>query len=57
MIDAIALGHSSNATVAEMPDLLTKREYEKLLADLQRIIREGKEEAERRVHQSRSHTR
>ena len=30
-----------------MPDLVTKTEYKKLLADLQRIIREGKEEAER----------
>ena len=35
-----------------MPDLLTKREYKKLLSDLQRIIREGKEEAERAAAQA-----
>ena len=31
----------------EMPDLIPKRDYKKLLTDLQRIIREGKQEAER----------
>jgi len=41
-----------SATVAEMPDLLTKRNYKKLLTDLQRIIREGKEDAERAAAQA-----
>ena len=31
----------------EMSDLIPKRDYKKLLTDLQRIIREGKQEAER----------
>ena len=35
-----------------MPDLISKREYNKLLSDLQRIIREGKEEAERAAAQA-----
>ena len=35
-----------------MPDLVTKRQYTKLLADLRRIIREGKEEAERAATQA-----
>ncbi len=35
-----------------MPNLVTKTEYKKLLADLQRIIREGKEEAERAAAQA-----
>ena len=35
-----------------MPDLLNKRRYNKLLADLRRIIREGKEEAERAAAQA-----
>ena len=37
---------------AEMPDLLSKREYKKLLTDLRRIIGEGKAEAERAVAQA-----
>ena len=40
-----------SALGAEMLDLVTKTEYKKLLADLQRIIREGKEEAERAATQ------
>jgi endonuclease YncB( thermonuclease family) len=36
-----------SATVAEMREILSKREYNKLLSDLRRIIREGKQEAER----------
>ena len=36
----------------EMADLLTKRDYQKLLTDLRRIIREGKEEAERAAAQA-----
>ena len=35
-----------------MPDLITKREYKKLLTDLQRIIREGTQEAERAATQA-----
>jgi hypothetical protein len=35
-----------------MQELLSKREYKKLLSDLQRIIREGKEEAERAAAQA-----
>jgi endonuclease YncB( thermonuclease family) len=35
-----------------MPDLVTKTQYKKLLADLRRIIREGKEEAERAATQA-----
>ena len=35
-----------------MPDLLSKREYNKLLSDLRRIVREGKEEAERAAAQA-----
>jgi len=35
-----------------MPNLLTKRDYKKLLTDLQRIIREGKQEAERAATQA-----
>ena len=35
-----------------MPDLITKRDYKKLLTDLQRIIREGKQEAERAATQA-----
>ncbi len=34
-----------------MPDLISKREYKKLLTDLQRIIGEGKQEAERAAAQ------
>jgi endonuclease YncB( thermonuclease family) len=41
-----------SATVAEITHLLSKREYNKLLSDLRRIIREGKEEAERAATQS-----
>ena len=35
-----------------MPNLISKREYKKLLTDLQRIIREGKGEAERAAAQA-----
>jgi len=35
-----------------MPDLITKRDYKKLLTDLQRIIRDGKQEAERAATQA-----
>ncbi|MGB5681970.1 MAG: DUF1016 N-terminal domain-containing protein, partial [Polyangiales bacterium] len=35
-----------------MPDLVTKRQYNKLLADLRRIIGEGKAEAERAAAQA-----
>ena len=35
-----------------MSDLVAKRQYKKLLADLQRIIREGKQEAERAATQA-----
>jgi endonuclease YncB( thermonuclease family) len=38
--------------VAEISNLLSKRDYKKLLTDLQRIIREGKEEAERAAAQA-----
>lgn len=41
-----------SAPGAEIPDLLSKRAYEKLLTDLQRIIREGKQEAERAAAQA-----
>jgi endonuclease YncB( thermonuclease family) len=40
-----------SARRAEMADLLTKRQYRTLLTDLRRIIREGKEEAERAAAQ------
>ena len=35
-----------------MPDLITKRDYKKLLTDLQRIIREGTQDAERAATQA-----
>ena len=41
-----------SAPGAEMPDLVNTSEYKKLLADLRRIIREGKEEAERAATQA-----
>ncbi|MBT8465591.1 MAG: thermonuclease family protein [Deltaproteobacteria bacterium] len=41
-----------SAPGAERPDLVTKREYNKLLTDLRRIIREGKDEAERAATQA-----
>jgi vacuolar-type H+-ATPase subunit C/Vma6 len=41
-----------SATVAEISNLLSKRDYKKLLTDLQRIIREGKEEAGRAAAQA-----
>ena len=41
-----------SAPGAEMSDLITKRQYKKLLTDLQQIIREGKEEAERAATQA-----
>ena len=41
-----------SARRAEMSDLLTKRQYRTLLTDLRRIIREGKEEAERAAAQA-----
>jgi endonuclease YncB( thermonuclease family) len=36
----------------DIPDLITKRDYKKLLTDLQKIIREGKQEAERAATQA-----
>ncbi|MBT8454273.1 MAG: hypothetical protein KJO40_20085 [Deltaproteobacteria bacterium] len=47
-----ALKHNNSASVAEIESLLSKREYSRLLSDLQRIIREGKEEAERAAAQA-----
>ena len=41
-----------SAPGAEMPDLVNTSEYKKLLADLRRIIREGKEEADRAATQA-----
>jgi len=41
-----------SATVADIQSLLSKREYNKLLTDLRRIIRGGKEQAERAAAQA-----
>ena len=41
-----------SATVAEITALLSKREYNALLSDLRRIIREGKDDAERAAAQA-----
>lgn len=41
-----------SSTVNEMSALLTKRQYQTLLADLRRIIREGKAETERAAAQA-----